>query len=135
MEFIVPGAPRSANANPRSRRRWRDRVSQAARDQLRQAEEPASHDLSVLIIYFSWGETTLDVDNVAKALLDGLKGVLFEDDQQVSELLVRKTRLRVGLSLIGASTLLLDAVEQMSQTQSDFVYVRVDAARDHGNIP
>jgi Holliday junction resolvase RusA-like endonuclease len=48
------------------------------------------HKPSVLIIYFYQGETTLDVDNIAKSLLDGLKGVLFRDDRQVSEILIRK---------------------------------------------
>jgi hypothetical protein len=135
MEFIVVGAPRSANANPRSRRRWRERVARAARERLREEDGPTAPDVAVLIIYFYQGETTLDVDNIAKSLLDGLKGVLFRDDRQVSELVVRKTRLSVGLSLTGASLYLLDAVERMSQDASDFVYVRVDPAPDHGNIP
>ena len=135
MEFIVVGAPRSANANPRSRRRWRERVARAARERLREEDGPTAQDVAVLIIYFYHGETTLDVDNIAKSLLDGLKGVLFRDDRQVSELLVRKSRLSAGLSLTGASLYLLDAVERMSQDASDFVYVRVDPAPDHGNIP
>src|SRR6201993_4982602 len=91
MEFIVVGAPRSANADARSRRRWRERVSGAARERLREegGPGPTDQDLAVLIIYFYQGETTLDVDNIAKSLLDGLKGVLFRDDQQVSELLIK----------------------------------------------
>jgi crossover junction endodeoxyribonuclease RusA len=32
----------------------------------------------------------MDVDNVAKSVLDGLNGVAYEDDNQVVELLVRK---------------------------------------------
>jgi hypothetical protein len=135
MEFIVVGAPRSANANPRSRRRWRERVARAARERLREEDGPTAQDVAVLIIYFYQGETTLDVDNIAKSLLDGLKGMLFRDDRQVSELVVRKSRLSAGLSLTGASLYLLDAVERMSQDTSDFVYVRVDPAPDHGNIP
>ena len=135
MELIVVGAPRSANANPRSRRRWRERVARAARERLRDEDGPTVQDVAVLIIYFYQGETTLDVDNIAKSLLDGLKGVLFRDDRQVSELVVRKSRLSAGLSLTGASLYLLDAVERMSQDASDFVYVRVDPAPDHGNIP
>ena len=135
MEFIVVGAPRSANANPRSRRRWRERVARAARERLREEDGPTAQDVAVLIIYFYHGETTLDVDNIVKSLLDGLKGVLFRDDRQVSELVVRKSRLSAGLSLTGASLYLLDAVERMSQNASDFVYVRVDPAPDHGNIP
>ena len=135
MELIVVGAPRSANANPRSRRRWRERVARATRERLRDEDGPTAQDVAVLIIYFYQGETTLDVDNIAKSLLDGLKGVLFRDDRQVSELMVRKTRLSAGLSLTGASPYLLDAIERMSQDASDFVYVRVDPAPDHGNIP
>jgi hypothetical protein len=135
MEFIVAGAPRSANANSRSRRRWRERVSQAARERLEIAGGPTNQDVTVLIIYFYQGETFLDVDNIAKSLLDGLKGVVFRDDQQVSELLVRKSRLSAGLSLTGASLYLLDAIERMSQSGSDFVYVRADPAPDHSRIP
>jgi hypothetical protein len=93
MEFIVAGAPRSANANARSRRRWGERVSRAARERLQQEGELANQDVAVLIICFYQGQTFIDVDNIAKSLLDGLKGVLFRDDQQVSELLVRKSRL------------------------------------------
>ena len=135
MEFIVAGAPRSANANPRSRRRWRGRVSEVAREQLVGAGGPTDQDLSVLIIYFYQGETALDVDNIAKSLLDALKGVVFRDDHQVSELLVRKTRLSAGVSLTGASPFLLDAIERMSQERSDFVYVRAAPTPDHGRIP
>jgi hypothetical protein len=135
MEFIVAGAPRSSNANPRSRRRWRERVARAARERLQEEGELANADVAVLIIYFYQGETTLEVDNIAKSLLDGLKGVLFRDDRQVSELLVRKSRLSAGLSLTGASLYLLDAIERMSQECSDFVYVRADPAPDHGRIP
>jgi hypothetical protein len=135
MEFIVAGAPRSANANPRSRRRWRARVSRAARERFQEESGPTNQDVAVLIIYFYQGETFLDVDNIAKSLLDGLKGVLFRDDQQVSELLVRKSRLVAGLSLTGASPYLLYAIELMSQAGSDFVYVRADPAPDHSRIP
>jgi len=135
MEFIVVGAPRSANANPRSRRRWRERVARAARERLKEEGGLTEADVAVLIIYFYQGETTLDVDNIAKSLLDGLKGVLFRDDTQVSELLIRKTRLSAGLSLAGASLYLLDAIERMSETGSDFVYVRADPTPDHSRIP
>jgi hypothetical protein len=135
MEFIVAGAPRSANANSRSRRRWRERVSRAARERLEQESEPTDQDVAILIIYFYHGETTLDVDNIAKSLLDGLKGVLFRGDQQVSEILIRKSRFSAGFSLTGASLYLLDAIERMSRAGSDFVYVRADPAPDHSRMP
>jgi hypothetical protein len=135
MEFVVVGAPRSANANPRSRRRWRERVSRAAGERLAAEGGPTPQEIAVLIVYFYQGDTTLDVDNIAKSLLDGLKGVLFRDDRQVSELLVRKTRIVAGFSLTGASPYLLSEIEQLSRSGDDFVYVRVDRAPDHSRIP
>jgi len=135
IEFIVPGAPRSANANPRSRRRWRERVISAARDSLLPGIPLADQNLRVIIIYFYIGETTLDVDNIAKSLLEALKGILFIDDGQVSQLTVRKTRVTSGLSLNGASLLLLGTIDVMSRTGSDFVYVCVDPAPDLSRIP
>ena len=110
-------------------------MSRAARERLEKAAEPTDQDIAILIIYFYQGETTLDVDNIAKSLLDGLKGVLFRDGQQVSEILIRKSRFSAGLSLTGASLYLLDAIERMSQAGSDFVYVRADPAPDHSRIP
>ncbi|HEU0156768.1 MAG TPA: RusA family crossover junction endodeoxyribonuclease [Stellaceae bacterium] len=135
MEFIVAGAPRSANARPRSRRQWRERVAHAAQERLLREDMPTDQDLAILVVYFYRGETTIDVDNIGKALLDGLKGVLYDDDRQVSELTVRKSRLSAGVSLTGASPYLLEAIERMLQSGSDFVYVRASAAPDHGRIP
>jgi hypothetical protein len=137
MEFIVVGTPRSANAPNRSRRRWRERAARAVRERLREEGGPerADQDLTVLIIYFYQGENTLDVDNIAKPLLDGLKGAVFRNDGQISEIRVRKSRFSAGLPLTGASLYLLNAIERMSQSSSDFVYVRTDPAPDHGRIP
>jgi hypothetical protein len=135
VELVIAGAPRSANANPRSRRRWREAVARAARERVRDRGGPTNEDVAILIVYFYHGETTLDVDNIAKSLLDGLKGLLYRDDRQVSELLVRKTQLRPGLSMTGASLYLLDAIERMSQSGSDFIYVRAYPAPDHSRIP
>lgn len=130
MEFIVAGAPRSANANPRSRRRWRERVARVAL-----GKRTGRCRCRSLDHHFYQGETTLDVDNIAKSLLDALKGVLFRDDKQVSELLIRKSRLSAGFSLTGASPYLLDAIERMTKAGSDFVYIRIDEAPDHSRIP
>jgi hypothetical protein len=92
-------------------------------------------EVSVLIIYFYFGETSLDVDNIGKSMLDALKGLILRDDRQVSELILRKTPVEAGMALSGASSLLLRTVERMSQPRSDFVYVRVDPASDHSRIP
>jgi hypothetical protein len=123
MQMLAPGADGANGCRRRLGNVWK------------KEGEPTDQDIAVLIIYFYQGGTTLDVDNIAKSLLDGLKGVLFRDDQQVSEILIRKSRFSAGLSLTGASLYLLDAIERMSQAGSDFVYVRADPVPDHGRIP
>jgi crossover junction endodeoxyribonuclease RusA len=135
MEFIVPGTPRSANAGNRSRRRWREQVAQAAREALAAQYTSAEQDFSLLIIYFYRGTGSLDVDNIGKPLIDALKGLAFTDDKQISEVRIRKTRLRLGLTLTGASPYLSRAFARMSVEDTDFVYVRIDPAPDHGRIP
>ncbi len=108
---------------------------QAARASLEPEWQTIESEVSVLIIYFYYGQTSLDVDNIGKSMLDALKGVIFRDDRQVSELILRKTPLEAGMIFSGASSLLLGAVELMAQQPSDFVYVRVDPASDHSRIP
>lgn len=38
----------------------------------------------------------MDLDNVAKSILDGLNGIAYVDDDQVVELLVRKHRVKAA---------------------------------------
>ena len=41
-------------------------------------------------VYFKGKSLRPDLDNVIKAILDGMNGVAYEDDQQVSELIAKK---------------------------------------------
>lgn len=49
---------------------------------------PVQGPISVALDVFT--RRKMDVDNVAKSVLDGLNGIAYEDDDQVVELLVRK---------------------------------------------
>lgn len=53
---------------------------------------PTEGPVSVSLVVFCRGK--MDVDNVAKSVLDGLNGVAYEDDDQVVELLVRKHKVK-----------------------------------------
>lgn len=54
--------------------------------------QPFDGPVHVRLDVFTRGK--LDVDNVAKSVLDGLTGVVYEDDDQVVELLVRKHKVK-----------------------------------------
>ena len=57
------------------------------------ASRPAWGDYSVEILMEYMGDPPwLDLDNLAKALLDSIKGYAFHDDAQVSRLLVERVR-------------------------------------------
>jgi crossover junction endodeoxyribonuclease RusA len=51
-------------------------------------------EVPVLVVLDVYARGRLDVDNVAKSVLDGLTGVVYEDDDQVVELLVRKHKVK-----------------------------------------
>lgn len=51
---------------------------------------PTDQSVMVHITYYPKDKRFQDVDNVAKATLDSLKGCLYIDDKQVTELLIRR---------------------------------------------
>jgi len=56
--------------------------------------KPAGEPVAVVLDIYV--RRRMDVDNVAKSILDGLTGVAYEDDDQVVELLVCKHRVKAA---------------------------------------
>lgn len=71
--------------------------------------------------YFRGG--SLDVDNILKAILDGMKDVVYTDDNLVTDLVVRKRSLD-GFLRMDVSVEFAQALE----TGADFVHILVDRA-------
>lgn len=88
-------------------------------------------ELSVMIVYYYDGATDLDLDNIAKPVLDAMVGAVYVDDSQVSQLLLRKSPLLKLAVLNDAEPSLLDAIDQ----GENFVYVRIGDAPNHGVMP
>ena len=53
------------------------------------AEPPFAGEVMVVITYFFKGEA-LDADNMPKPILDALKGMVYVDDDQITDLVCRK---------------------------------------------
>ena len=77
----------------------------------------------VMITYFFDG-ASLDVDNIPKPILDAMKGLVFSDDSQVSDLLCRKRDLNSDLQIQSPSSILIAALRGSQQ----FVHVAVTRA-------
>ncbi len=75
----------------------------------------------VTITYLYEG-ASLDVDNISKPILDALKGLVYSDDTQVSDLLCRKRDLKGDLRIQDPLLLLLKTLEHSEQ----FLHIIVD---------
>ncbi len=132
FDFVVVGIPRTAQTkSPKSREDWKQKVAQAARSRWPVGQPPFSADVKVTIIYFYEDITFIDVDAIAKYVLDGLEGVAYEDDRIVSDLTLRKANQLGDRSVANPPAVLADALGQYAQ----FVYVRVTEAPDHRELP
>lgn len=131
FDFVVAGIPASVQAT-RSKKPWQARVRRAATARWPAGTPPLVQELTATIIYFYVGDTSLDVDNIAKPILDALKGIVYPDDHLITQLVVRKTKLIPGLAINNPSPELASALAQM---RGDFVYVRINRAPHHSEVP
>ncbi len=106
FELVIAGAPVSQQTR-RSQRRtdWIQTVQQVARREWG-TEPPHPGAVAVTITYFFDGGSP-DVDNIPKPVLDALKGIVYDDDGQVSDLLCRKRDLGEELLIQNPSATLL----------------------------
>jgi crossover junction endodeoxyribonuclease RusA len=104
IKFFVPTEPRAKQSYRASRRgggyqtarvkAWQSDVGWAAQQAMRAENlyEPLTKALSLeVVLEFSISNhRRIDLDNLSKAVLDGLNGIAYEDDQQIIELHISK---------------------------------------------
>lgn len=100
FEFVINRAPVSQQARRRELvRQWIRSVRDAAAQRW-DAEPPFEGVVSVVIThFFKNNDAQMDVDNIAKPILDALKALVFSDDVQVIDLLCRKRQLGYNLRI------------------------------------
>ena len=89
------------------------------------SEPPVAEEVMVTITYF-YDSTPMDVDNIPKPILDALKGLVFLDDTQITDLLCRKRALRPSFQTGDLSPVLHQALGRARQ----FVHIVVNDAPD-----
>lgn len=136
-EFCVSGTPLSLNA--RSAKIWQTAVTASARQAIPYLAPPHTKAVTVVLAYFYFDNAgnIIDVDNMAKPILDALEGVIFENDRQVQELRVRRTAAAAipDGELAGASEVLANALESALLKEAGFVYIRIEGPPDHRSAP
>ena len=127
FEFVVVGSPMSKQARRRKRvKAWTQYVQNFAGLSWG-ADQPFVGDVMVTITYIynlRYDRPQIDVDNIPKPILDALKGLVYSDDSQVTDLICRKRRNGLDLRIPDSSALLRSTHER----SIEFVHVSVENA-------
>lgn len=126
FEFVIQGPPFSVNSakkQPHKHNRWKAEVGRAAREQWIKdnralADLPLNQPTEIMITTF-FQALALDVDNVVKPILDGLKGVLYVDDKDIYKLISQRFDLNTIADIDFPTPLLMEA---LGETQ-ELVYI------------
>lgn len=124
FEFRIDQTPVSQQARSVQRRsQWQEVVRRSAERHWPVGETPSAGRLMVTILHFYEG-IDLDVDNIPKPILDGIKELVYGDDRQITDLVCRKRALTENLLFPDLSDLLREGINR----GNPFVYIRVAAA-------
>jgi Holliday junction resolvase RusA-like endonuclease len=124
FEFIVDGPPVSQQTRRRERlKEWKKTVRQEAEKYWSSEQKTAMGDVMLQIIYF-YDSVTMDVDNIVKPIQDAIIGLAYVDDDQVTDILVRKRNLSGNFKVENMTPTLAEGFSR----GSEFLYIVVTDA-------
>jgi Holliday junction resolvase RusA-like endonuclease len=130
FEFVIEGPPTSSQARRRETRdEWDARVKAAARSLWSEDRPLIASEVTVTMTHFFEGAPG-DVDNIPKAVLDALKGVVLVDDRQVSDLIIQRR------PLAGPYIVTAPSAEPMRRVGlgREFLHIAIATPPDHGEL-
>jgi Holliday junction resolvase RusA-like endonuclease len=90
FEFIVNGPPVSQQTRRREKlRAWQATVRQEAEKYWDDEQQPATGLVMLKVTYF-YNSYAMDVDNIVKPIQDAIIGLAYIDDEQITDVIVRK---------------------------------------------
>ena len=130
FEFVIDGPPVSQQARRRERiRQWSQEVRSVAGQYWLAGELPETGSIKVTITYF-FDSAAPDVDNIPKPMLDALNGLVYLDDEQVTDVLCRKRNLNNDLRVENPSSVLTEGLSR----GNEFLHVLVEEAPDQQEV-
>jgi len=134
LEIVMEATPLSLSASAASRERWKREIAAKALLRLRDMTDWYWLDerpVAVTIWYFPIAKMDGDVDNIVKPILDGMKAVVYPDDNVVERVVVQKFEPDVPRSIPVLSQQLAIALD----TAPPVVYLRIDDDLSWRNAP
>jgi len=132
FEFTVDGPPISHQTrNAQRLHLWKQAVRAAAASRWPIGTPPLRARLKLIVIYYHDGVSVrLDNDNLLKPIQDALNGLIYEDDRQITDTVVRKTDINGSFRVRGMSLVLAEGFSR----GNEFLYVRVELAPGHEEL-
>lgn len=91
---------------------------------------PSTDSIALTLLYF-YDEKMLDLDNVLKPIQDALSGVLYEDDSLITDVVLRRRRLRTTFKLNDVSPVLAEGLD----LGKEFIFISVKEAPPQDTLP
>jgi Holliday junction resolvase RusA-like endonuclease len=130
FEFIVNGPPVSQQARRRERlKAWKTTVRQEAEKNWSSEQKIAIGYVKLQITYF-YDSLVIDVDNIAKPIQDAIIGLVYVDDNQVTDILVRKRNLSVNFKIENMTSTLAEGFAR----DNEFLHIVVSDAPDQEEL-
>jgi Holliday junction resolvase RusA-like endonuclease len=129
FEFIVPGPPISAQAKAARLREWKVTVRAVARSKWgrRGRTIPVTVKVKLRVVYYhDADDVRIDEDNMLKPIQDALNGLVYEDDNLVTDGAAYKRHLRGPLVVPDLTSVALAGF----RTKREFLHVIVERAPD-----
>jgi crossover junction endodeoxyribonuclease RusA len=80
----------------------------------------------MLTITYFYESVSMDINNIPKPISDALKGIVYLDDEQVTDVVCRKRDLTRSLRIESPSSVLADGLSR----GNEFLYIVVEEAPD-----
>jgi crossover junction endodeoxyribonuclease RusA len=122
----VNGPPISQQTRRRERlRAWKTVVRQEAEKYWLPGQKPATGLIMLRITYF-YDSVAIDVDNIVKPIQDAIIGLAYIDDDQVTDILVRKRNLSGNFRVENMTSTLAEGFSR----GNEFLHIVVIEASD-----
>jgi hypothetical protein len=133
MSFImvIPERPRSLGSE--QYRGYQARLREKARAGFT-GRAPLRGDLYMRILWLHTQPTTLDIDNIAKRILDALKGIVYDDDNTIVMCLLQRLRYTMTVEIVSRPDTPSEVIDElnglMEQRRRDILCIEVGQVRE-----
>lgn len=122
FEFIINGTPVSQQTRRRERlKQWKIYVREEAEKYWSPENTIFTDTVMVQIIYF-YDDIALDIDNIVKPILDAIIGLVYVDDAQITDIIIKKRNLFANFET-DQNTLLL---AKNFRRENEFLHVAIN---------